>query len=135
MSYKNWFDNHAKKHQNIINKLSGKTIDVIIEYFRFENMVLHEKDFCPLFAKNQKCHDIEELNCYFCGCPHFRFDDNAPKIKSFCSISSKDGKQMEYNGITHQDCSKCTVPHKETYIKKHFSYSWSEVMSDVSLGC
>ena len=44
MSYKNWFDNHAKKHQNIINKLSGTSIDEIIEYFRFENMVLHEKD-------------------------------------------------------------------------------------------
>lgn len=60
-------------------KLEGNTKQEIIEYFRFENMVKNEPDFCPLYKDNKKCHDMEDLNCYLCACPHFRFDDNGFK--------------------------------------------------------
>ncbi len=31
----------------------------------------------------------------------------------------------------HHDCSNCTIPHKEKFIKKNFSKDWFEIMKDV----
>ncbi len=128
MTYQEWFENHYKKHQKIIEKLSFLSDDQIIEYFRFENMVKSEPDFCPLYKENRKCHDMEDLNCYLCGCPNFRLTDGKDKLKSFCSIDSKDGSQFISKDAIHQDCSKCIVPHKEEYIKNNFSRNWLKVI-------
>ncbi|HHB94141.1 MAG TPA: hypothetical protein ENK88_03260, partial [Campylobacterales bacterium] len=101
MSYSSWFQSHGEKHKKIIKKLSNLNDQELIEYFRFENMVQNEPDFCPLYAKNKKCHDMENLNCYLCACPNFRFDDNGfEKIEnrtlfSKCNINSKDGDQFK----------------------------------------
>ena len=52
------------------------------------------------------CHKgIEEMNCLFCYCPLYSFQDcpGNPKYRE------KDGKQIK-------DCSDCTFPHrKENY--------------------
>jgi Zn-finger protein len=127
MSYLSWFTQHAKKHADIVKKVDSEKL---IKYFRWENISKTDVEFCPLFKDNKKCHDIENLNCYLCACPNFRFDDNAKKIKSWCSIDSKDGRQIEHNGIIHQDCSNCTIPHDELYIKKHFDTDWKEIMKE-----
>ncbi len=127
MSYLSWFENHASKHQKIVQKVKE---DNLIEYFRWENISKTDVDFCPLFAKNKKCHEMDNLNCYLCACPNFRFDDSATKIKSWCNIDSKDGRQIESKGVIHQDCSGCTIPHKELYIKKHFDTNWLKIMKD-----
>ncbi|MCK5110961.1 MAG: hypothetical protein KAQ94_05520 [Arcobacteraceae bacterium] len=128
MSYKSWFENHAQKHQNIIDKLQDLSDDEIIEYFRYENMVLQEPDFCPLYKDNKKCHDMKDLNCYLCGCSNFRLTN----IKSYCSINSKYGGTIEgKDGFIHQNCSACTIPHKESFIKKNFNRSWKTMMRDV----
>jgi len=128
LSYQSWFENHGQKHKKIVNKLQHLSNEDIIKYFRFENMVKNEKDFCPLYKDNKKCHDLENLNCYFCGCPNFRLNE----IKSFCDINSKDGGTIKSkDGFIHQDCSKCTVPHHEKYIVKHFDLDWEKVMSKV----
>ena len=136
MSYSSWFDTHAKKHTTIVEKLLKKGYDKegIIEYFEFENMVKNEFDFCPLYAKNQKCHEMDSLNCYLCACPNFRFnDDGIEQVKektkySFCAIDSKDGQAGVYGEKIHQDCSKCQVPHTLEYVRKHFGYEWSNIM-------
>ena len=133
MSYTSWFEEHAQKHKAIVTKLVDKayTKEQIIEYFDFENMLQSEPEFCPLYAENKKCHDMQKLNCYLCACPNFRFDDTGiQKIKkniqySFCDIESKDGKQGIYGDKIHQDCSKCGVPHHRSYVEKHFDLEWS----------
>jgi len=127
MSYQSWHTQHAKKHQKIVDKLNGLSTDQIIDYFKFENMVQHEPDFCTLYKESRKCHDIEDLNCYFCACPNFRVGE----MKSSCSIESADGGTIVgKNGYIHQDCSKCSVPHSSSYIKKYFNLDWSDVMKD-----
>lgn len=137
MSYLKWFDTHAKKHTQIVTKLSHLSDNAIIEYFNFENMVMNEPDFCPLYATNQKCHDTKELNCYLCACPHFRFCDEGFGKKglqtmfSYCSIESKDGCTFQTDTAIHQDCSNCLVPHSKEYIKKHFSRDWLKCMDKV----
>ncbi len=138
MTYNEWFEKQGKLHANVMKKLEDKTVDEVIQYFRFDNMVKNEPDFCPLYKDNKKCHDYEDLNCYLCACPNFRFKDEGFEITddgktlySTCSINSKDGDQFIGEDYIHQNCSGCIVPHREKYIKKNFSRSWFEVMSNV----
>ena len=138
MSYKDWFEAHGKKHAAVMQKLTHLSDDEVITYFRFENMRIKEPDFCPLYAENKKCHDMEDLNCYLCACPNFRFDDEGFKevegrsLKSYCAIDSKEGDVFKTEDAIHQNCSGCTVPHHEAYIKKHFTRDWFEVMRKVT---
>jgi len=138
MSYSQWFQEHGTKHQKILKKLDYLTDDEIITYFRFDNMVKMEPTFCPLYAKNSKCHDNKELNCYFCACPNFRFNETGfKKIKeqtlfSLCSIDSKEGTQYISPTAIHQNCANCFVPHSESYIKKYFTRDWFEAMQRVN---
>ncbi|MEA3383191.1 MAG: hypothetical protein U9Q20_00755 [Campylobacterota bacterium] len=130
MTYRLWYEDHSKKHKNIVDKLSNLTDDEIIEYFDYNNMVVHEKDFCILYKQNQKCHDTAELNCYLCACPNFR----VAEVKSYCEINSKDGSSIKSDdGFVHQDCSKCIVPHKVDYIKRSFNRDWKIAMKDTFL--
>jgi len=118
-------------------KLTELSDEEVIRYFRFENMVENEPDFCPLYADNKKCHDMKALNCYLCACPNFRFNDKGFKkieektLYSTCNIDSKDGSQYISEDAIHQNCAGCGVPHQEAYIKKMFDRDWFEVMKDV----
>jgi len=137
MSYSSWFQSHGEKHKEIVDRLSHLSDDQLIEYFRFENMVKNEPEFCPLYAKNKKCHENEELNCYLCACPNFRFKDEGFEEKekrtlySKCNINSKDGSQYLSDNAIHQNCAGCFVPHSEAYIQKHFSRDWFKIMRNV----
>jgi len=141
MSYSSWFTQHSQKHKLIVDKLLQKGLNKaqIIDYFDFDSMVQNEKEFCPLYADNKKCHDMESLNCYLCACPNFRFDDNGiKKLKentqySFCDIDSKDGAQGVYGEAIHQDCSKCSVPHHKSYVEKNFDLDWRKAMKKCEL--
>lgn len=137
MSYNQWFQEHAAKHRAIMEKLSALSDQEIIEYFRFENMVQNEREFCPLYADNKKCHDTPELNCYLCACPNFRFNDKGFKqeeektLFSTCSIESPDGDRYISESAIHQNCAGCLVPHRESYIKKVFDRNWLVIMKEV----
>ncbi|PTB83899.1 hypothetical protein C9926_00480 [Sulfurovum lithotrophicum] len=137
MSYSSWFQAHGEKHKAIMDKLTNLSDEEVIAYFRFENMVEKEPDFCPLYKENKKCHDMKELNCYLCACPNFRFDDKGFKkvenktLYSTCNIDSKDGSQYISDDAIHQNCAGCGVPHHEAYIQKVFSRDWFEVMKEV----
>lgn len=139
MSYIKWYKAHGNKHAKIMEKLKDKSDEEVIEYFRFDNMVKNEPDFCPLYKDNKKCHDYEKLNCYFCACTYFRFDDEGVKkqgnktLFSYCSIDSRKGSTFEGEDYIHQDCTNCIIPHKDSFIKKNFTKDWFEAMKDVNL--
>jgi len=136
MSYSSWFDAHAIKHKKIVDKLlaCGNTKEQIIDYFDFDNMVKQEIDFCPLYKKNKKCHDMESLNCYLCACPNFRFNEdglgtyNEFKILSKCDINN--GEEFASKGVIHQDCSNCSVPHHKAFVEKNFDNDWKIIMKN-----
>jgi len=69
-----------------MQKLTKLSDNEVIAYFRFENMVQKEPDFCPLYKETKKCHDMEVLNCYLCACPNFRFDDEGISKKEARTI-------------------------------------------------
>lgn len=128
MSYKDWYKRHKQNHSKVTRKLikKGFSKQKIINYFNFDNMCKKETSFCPLYAKKEKCHKMKNLNCFFCACPYFRFDDeglqvkNGLIVKSECSINSRFSKEFIHEGVIHLDCSLCSVPHKKGFVKKHF---------------
>jgi len=128
MTYEQWIEQHKAKHRSILEKLTNLRDSEVIEYFDFENMCKFEPDFCLLYAENKKCHEMEQLNCYFCACPLFRLGNR----KSFCKIESRfGGKTVGADGFVHQDCTKCKIPHKVTYIEANFDRSWENAMREV----
>ena len=141
MTYAQWFESHSSKHARLTQKLLSQNLsqEEIIKYYRFENMVEKEPDFCELYKDNKKCHDMEVLNCYLCACPNFRFT-MSPEVKdeklihSHCSIESKDGKIFEHENNLHQDCSGCQVPHHEAYVSNNFDISWDKIMKKCEEG-
>lgn len=138
MTYQSWFNAHYKKHKQIIKKLVTQklTKEQIIDYFDFDNMAAKEPDFCPLYAEGKPCHDMQNLNCYLCACPFFRFYDTGIKQAdgmtrySHCTIDCKDGCLSIFDNSIHQDCTNCTIPHNKEYIKKHFDLDWKNIMDD-----
>jgi hypothetical protein len=132
LTYAQWFQSHGQKHFALVSKLSQNGFDAqaIIKYFRYENLSKSNPDFCPLFATNRRCHDSDKLNCYFCGCPNFRFVTNPNEhIQSFCAIDSSDGGKICYKNQLHQDCTHCFVPHDEEYILQNYTDNWFEAMA------
>jgi len=132
MTYDEWKKEHAIKKASIIRKNNLKEVKDIVEYFDFDNMIKNEPAFCPLYKDNIKCHNIEKLNCYYCGCPYFKVNNN-PKtvgkllVVSTCIIDSK-YKDLFYenpdeNNVVriHCDCSNCYIPHKDTFTKQYLS--------------
>ena len=114
--YLSWLKEHKKKRKEILNKIKYFTKYEKIKYFDFENMKIKELNFCVLYSVNKKCHNVEKLNCYFCACPHFVVEN----IQSSCSIDSKKGFQIiNKDNYLHQDCSQCTIPHSEKYVKNN----------------
>ena len=140
MTYTEWYEKHAQKHADIVKGLDHLSDNELITYFDFDNMKIRHPDFCPLYAKDQKCHEMENLNCYFCACMHFHFNDkgireeNGKVLYSYCSIDSKNHGIFEDAKSIHNDCSNCKVPHKKHVIDKYFSRDWKEVMKACVLG-
>ena len=134
MTYLEWFETHAKKHEAIMETLTHLSDEEVIDYFVYENMQENHPDFCPLYANNIKCHDMEVLNCYFCACMHFRFSDKGLTKEgnrtrySLCSIEAKEARDFVSDEAIHLDCSDCLIPHKRSVVKKYFSRDWREAM-------
>ena len=135
MKYIDWYKEHLLKHKAIVEQIRGKTKDEIIEYFDYDNMKQKHPYFCPLYASNSKCHDMKKLNCYLCGCPYFRFDDDGIETKEnrvVYSICTKGlGEQSESCNAIHQDCSNCKLPHTKKFISDNFDLDWGLIMKDV----
>lgn len=55
------------------------------------------KYFCNKKCQFYPCHNIEDLNCLFCFCPLYPYDD--------C------GGEYFINKKRIKDCSKCLLPH------------------------
>jgi hypothetical protein len=136
MTYAEWFEEHAKKHAKIVNELQHLSDNEVIDYFDFDNMKIKHPDFCPLYPKDEMCHEMKNLNCYLCACMHFRFSDSGidtldEKTRySYCSIDSKNSRVFEDDNSMHNDCSNCKVPHKKHVIQKYFSRDWKEMMKE-----
>jgi len=126
MTFKEWEDDHVEKVEVILKKLEGESKLAITNYFDYDNMVKMEPDFCPLYATNTKCHDIDSLNCFLCSCPFFKYSDDLPlrtengiDVMSVCVIDSNTAGTFTQNGKQQCDCSGCHIPHKKRFVKRH----------------
>ena len=56
MTYKEWYIEHSKKRQNLINTLviHNFSKEEIVHYFRWSNMVKNQPQYCGLYSENKK---------------------------------------------------------------------------------
>lgn len=127
MTYAEWQTAHEAKRDTLQKQLEseGLTPEQVIDYFDFDNMVEAQPDFCGLYPSKKKCHDIPKLNCYLCGCPHFRVLEpvqtiTGKKVHSICSVNSKNTANFEVDNNVHCDCSNCTIPHTKRIALKYY---------------
>jgi Zn-finger protein len=125
MTYTAWLTQHLTKQSALIAKLQRTKHNAwsIVEAFSYNTMREMEPEYCPLYATHAKCHELKTLNCFFCACPHFVFDDAGLETTpegltrmSLCKIDSKHAKTSIANGQIHLDCSCCTLPHTKAFI-------------------
>jgi len=136
MTYAQWYRDFGDRHRTIVAALDHLSDEEVIAYFDYDNMRLRHPDFCPLYATGEKCHDIEDLNCYLCGCPHFRYCDTGLLEEkdgtrySRCAIDARQSRTFTHEGHIHQDCSACPLPHTTGFIRKHFDRDWKTIMAE-----
>lgn len=139
MGYEEWFRDFARRHRAIVDGLSHLSDEELVDYFDYKKMKSAHPDFCPLYRRGEKCHEMEDLNCYLCGCPYFRFcDEGIDQMEgrvrySLCSIDARGGGTVESREAIHQDCSGCLLPHRKSFILHHFDRDWKRVMKEVNL--
>ena len=129
MTYSSWSKEHIQKRSALLISLveKGFSNDDIVKHFSWANMVRSHPEYCGLYAENKKCHNLQELNCLFCACPHFVFNDNGLYIEglktvySRCGIDSRFGTEFEYDIAIHQDCTLCLIPHTKQFAYKYLN--------------
>ena len=120
MTYSEWQTENSAKRSKLQRKLEswGLNQKQVISYFNYDNMRVNQPDYCGLYKTNSKCHQMDNLNCYLCACPHFVIH-NPPlpagknELHSTCSISSRFAETFTTDNSSHCDCTNCTIPHTE----------------------
>jgi Zn-finger protein len=132
MRYSDWYEKFVQRRDDIVDKLPLSDARTVADYFDYDNISRKDISFCPLFERGVKCHDMESLNCYFCACPYFRFDDDGldevdgKRLYSICTIDAPRGKRLIRGDVIHQDCSECTIPHSKSFVMKRLGKNGSE---------
>jgi Zn-finger protein len=97
------------KMHELANEIIGKNINEVISGWDFEERKKANPNGCICYEQNKKCHDLENLNCFFCYCPNY--DKSVKEGK--CKINSPKGKYINNHEGKILDCSDCDFPHKK----------------------
>lgn len=98
----------------LANEIIEKKNKEVIDTYNYENQKKINPNGCICYQQDKKCHDIENLNCFFCYCPNY---DRTVK-EGGCKIDSPKGKLIDNHEGKIWDCSDCDFPHtKENAIK------------------
>ncbi|OGJ16329.1 hypothetical protein A3K74_01910 [Candidatus Pacearchaeota archaeon RBG_13_33_26] len=103
----------ADKMHELAKNIITERIDELIKEWNFENRKSNA-DECICYQQGKKCHDIKNLNCFFCYCPNY---DTSVK-EGRCFINSPKAKYIDNHNGKILDCSDCDFPHKPENIKK-----------------
>lgn len=141
MTYAEWIKKHNEDVSEVLGRMKFTDDEDMVKYFDYDNMKVKEPNFCPLYKMNKKCHDVKDLNCFYCACPYFTINPTPrtygkTTIGSICTINSK------YRGVflenpdennvvkVHCDCTNCFIPHKASFAIKFLSNSGKVKISE-----
>jgi Zn-finger protein len=94
----------------LANEIIGKRIEDILGDHDFKKRKKSNPESCICYQQDKKCHNIEELNCFFCYCPEY----NRSVEGGSCKRESPNAKYINNkDGGKILDCSGCDFPHKK----------------------
>jgi Zn-finger protein len=97
------------KMHEMANEIIAERNTSLIEEWDFEKRKKENPHGCICYEESKKCHDMEDLNCFFCYCPEY---DRTIK-EGGCKIDSSKGKYIDNHEGKIWDCSDCDFPHKK----------------------
>lgn len=126
-------DSFLHRRNKILLTLISLPINNIVEYFNYNEMKEKHSEYCPLYLKNQICHEVnlKYLNCFGCMCPYYKLEISIdPETELYklgqCLIKSNFGF---YKQTTTKDnnkapylilnCLNCSIPHQHTFVRKY----------------
>ncbi len=104
---------------DLLKKVIESRIDLIVIDFNYEKRKKEYPYECPCNSSG-KCHEIEDLNCFFCYCPWY----NNQSPEGGCKIDNPLGKGKWFERKGHSisdriwDCSDCIYPHQEKTVRE-----------------
>ena len=101
----------------LAKKLIVQRIEKILQEWDFEKRKKENPKECFCYTEG-KCHNIPDLNCFFCYCPEY----DLSKQEGGCRINDRRGNWFYHNNLPKGkiwDCSGCDFPHKKENIKKY----------------
>ncbi len=104
----------ANKMHELAKEIIERRIHILLNEWNFEKRKVKHSDECVCYQQDKKCHDIEDLNCFFCYCPNY--DMSAEEGK--CRINSPKAKYIDTPKGKILDCSDCGFPHKKENAKR-----------------
>jgi Zn-finger protein len=99
----------------LAKKILEKRTNDLVEEYDFEKRKKTHPEECICYKENKKCHDIENLNCFFCFCPNYNMETEEGK----CKMSCQDGKYINTMKGKIFDCSACKTFHKKEEVTKY----------------
>lgn len=103
---------------DLVKRAIEARIDLVIRDFNYEIRKEQHPEECPCNSSG-KCHNISDLNCFFCYCPWY--NNSIPE--GGCKIGNPLQTGRWFYRPGHQvsdriwDCSDCVYPHKEEVIR------------------
>ncbi len=92
----------------IAEDIIEKRISKLIDEWDFDKRKNTNPEECICYQQNKPCHNITNLNCFFCYCPNY--DTSVKEGK--CKINSQKAKYIDNHEGRILDCTDCDFPHK-----------------------
>jgi Zn-finger protein len=104
-----------------IQRCINDRIDIIIKSFNYNYRRAKDPDECPCNG-SAPCHDLEDLNCFFCYCPYYKVESP----EGGCKLGNPYSKGKWYYDESLPtgriwDCSDCPWPHEEENVRQVLS--------------
>ena len=101
-------------------------LDEIIEHTSYDIRSLEHPDRCSYYSSGEKCHDLEDLNCFLCACPNYQ----SGKLEGGCEINSNNGKWHHHKNLPKGfvwDCTDCQTNHGPEEVKHYIKENFDEL--------
>jgi Zn-finger protein len=107
--------------------MKSRLIQKIIDENRLTNRIKENSSPCPCY-QGDRCHNHlsdYEMICLFCVCPEYKKEE----ISGGCNLNESKNLTSSGKWFYHQnlltgkiwDCSDCTLPHTEGFVRKYLN--------------
>ncbi|MDD5192421.1 MAG: cysteine-rich small domain-containing protein [Candidatus Nanoarchaeia archaeon] len=127
---KQFFKNRLEETLRELKKqkieLTINNIPLIIRKTDFKIRSKEHPEKCKCYQTQIPCHDLENLNCFLCGCPEYLSESPT----GGCNLNSNLGEYIPYDKSPEGKlwaCDGCTYPHHPENVEKYLKANMKQL--------